>query len=232
VLWRLLAVIVLVGACAAARAGDGAPSDDPSALRTIVLDCLDSHVPDYCTRCPEPLEGTCGVSSCWNGTDVWAETDRFVAIRDRKMCHCPAGFVHGLALPRALVTGVEDPHRPDGIWPFAWQVAVTRIPVAAEIGLAVNPPFARTQDQLHVHIVRLRGDARARIERLSPVRIAQLDGTWQAATEHARRRGYASYGVAVVQAAGGGYLVVSTDVSPEYAFTQSTCTGSGFTSSR
>jgi hypothetical protein len=35
--------------------------------------------------------------------------------------------------------------------------------------------------------------------------------------------GYPSYGVAVVQGERSGYLVVSTDVSPEYAFTESTC---------
>jgi CDP-diacylglycerol pyrophosphatase len=139
------------------------------------------------------------------------------------MCHCPPGFVHGLALPRAIVTGVEDPRKPDGIWAFAWQVAQTRIPDHAEIALVVNPPFQRTQDELHVHIVRLLEDGRQRIDALHPVRVDTLDEAWRAAAAHAMHMGYTSYGVAVVQGERSGYLVVSTDVSPEYAFTETTC---------
>ena len=224
--WAILAAALLACGCATAPARDASSPGKPNALRTIVLQCLDATVPDYCTRCPAPIEGTCAVTSCWSTTGVWAETEHFVAIRDRKMCHCPPGFVHGLALPRSIVTGVEDPRRPDGIWPFAWQVARTRIPVSAEIVLVVNSPLDRTQDELHVHIVRLRDDGRARIDARQPLRVDKLDDTWRAAAAHAKRMGYTRYGVAVVQAASGGYLVVSTDVSPEFAFTDTMCGGS------
>lgn len=230
--WRFLPALWIAAGCASAPAPDTRPAVDPNALRTIVLQCLDATVPDYCARCPEPLEGTCGVTSCWNGTQVWAETAYFVAIRDRKMCHCPPGFVHGLALPRAIVTGVEDPRRPDGIWPFAWQVALTRIPAPDEVVLVVNPPFSRTQDELHVHIVRLLPDGRARIDARRPLRIDDLDDTWRAAAMHARGMGYESYGVAVVQAKSRGFLVISTDVSPEFAFTETMCSARGGTSAR
>lgn len=219
----LVAALCIAAGCATDPAQNGRPPDNPNALRTIVLDCLDASVADYCARCPTPLEGKCGVTSCWIGTDVWAETPDFVAIRDRKMCHCPPGFVHGLAIPRSIVTGVEDPHRPDGIWPFAWQVALERIRAPAEIALVVNPPFQRTQNQLHVHIVRLLKDGREQIDARWPVRVDKLDDAWRAAAMHAKGMGYRSYGVAVVQADGGGFFVVSTDVSPEFAFTQSRC---------
>lgn len=224
--WLAVAVAWTACACAAPPARD-TDFGNRNALRTIVLQCLDATVPDYCARCPSPLIGKCGVDSCWIGTDVWAETGHFVAIRDRKMCHCPPGFVHGLALPRSTVTGIEDPRKPDGIWAFAWQVALTRISVPAEIVLAVNSPLDRTQDELHVHIVQLREDGRARIDARRPVRIDNLDDAWRAAATHAKSMGYASYGMAVVQAAGGGYLVVSTESSPEYAFTETVCAASG-----
>lgn len=148
-------------------------------------------------------------------------------MRDRKMCHCPPGFVHGLAIPRGYITGVEDPHRPSGIWPSAWRVAITRIPTPAEIVLVVNPPYQRTQDELHVHIVRLLMNGRELIDAQRPVRIDSLDAAWQAAAAHAKRMGYASYGVAVMWASDGGYRVVSADTSPEWAFTDSTCTSAG-----
>jgi CDP-diacylglycerol pyrophosphatase len=219
----LIALALIAGGCVSDAPETARSGGNPNALRTIVLDCLDAKVADYCARCPSPLEGKCGVDSCWVGTEVWAETAQFVAIRDRKMCQCPPGFVHGLALPRESVTGIEDPRRPDGIWPFAWQVALARIAAPAEIVLAVNSPYQRTQNQLHVHIVRLLPDGRARIEARKPVRIEKLEDAWRAAATHAKRMGYSSYGMAVAQAEGGGYLVVSTDVSPEYQFTQTTC---------
>jgi CDP-diacylglycerol pyrophosphatase len=205
------------------KAGAAEPAQNRNALRTIVTRCLDANVPSYCARCPTPIEGTCNVSSCWNSIDVWAETADFVAMRDRKMCHCPPRFVHGLALSRAIVTGVEDPHRPDGIWAFAWQVALTRISAPAEIVLVVNPPYARTQDELHVHIVRLLRKGRERIATRQPVHIDNLDEVWKAAADHAKRMGSGEYGVAVVRAPDRGYLVVSTHASPEWTFTESTC---------
>jgi len=220
-------LIALALLCTAGYAADSKRSWDLTgnrdALRTIVTQCLDPTVPNYCAQCPTPIDGKCGVGSCWNTIDVWAETPEFVAIRDRKMCRCPPGFVHGLALPRAIATGVEDPHRPDAIWAFAWQIALMRISAPEEIVLVVNPPYARTQDELHVHIVRLLDNGRARIDARKPARIASLDKVWETAAAHAKREGYPNYGVAVVRAEDDGYLVVSTYASPEWMFTESTC---------
>ena len=111
-------------------------------LHEIVAHCLDSSIPDYCVRCPAPLSGQCAKNDeCSRTSEVWAQTDDYVAIGDIKMCGCPAGFVHGLAMTRVPVSGVEDTQRPAGIWPFAWAVARQRIPEETGIGLVVNPAY-------------------------------------------------------------------------------------------
>jgi CDP-diacylglycerol pyrophosphatase len=154
---------------------------------------------------------------------VWAATGDFVAIRDIKMCGCAPGFVHGLAMPRDRVIGAEDPRRPAGIWSFAWGVARQRIADADEIALVVNPPDARGQDQLHVHLVRLLPDARTRLEARAPARVAELDAVWEAAALRAAEAGIGRYGVLVTRAPAGGFLVVPAATSPEREFTASQC---------
>ena len=70
-------------------------------LHRIVAQCLDSAVRDYCVWCPAPLRGQCALDDdCRRTTEVWAQTDEYVVIRDIKMCGCPANFVHGLAMAR------------------------------------------------------------------------------------------------------------------------------------
>jgi len=83
------------------------------------------------------------------------DNDRFTALRDIKMCGCPSDFVHGPALPIYRVTGVEDPLRPEGIWQFAWDVAIQRMKPES-IALVVTPRLHRSQNQLHVHLLRNR----------------------------------------------------------------------------
>jgi len=211
-----LALAVLAG-CASA--------DTPDALHRIVELCLDTDDPRYCSRCRAPQAGYCQLEyPCSRTTQVWALTQEYVAIRDMKMCGCPSGFVHGLALPRFTVTGVEDPRRPDGIWRFAWNVARERIPQEDEIALAVNPPAFRTEDQLHVHLVRLLAGARGRVDALRPLRVERLEDVWAAATEHAASHGIASYGVIVLSAPDSGWLVGTVSDSPEGDFTRARCT--------
>jgi CDP-diacylglycerol pyrophosphatase len=195
-------------------------------LWRIVSQCLDPTVPGYCTTCAVPIEGTCGDGrGCKATVDVWAKTADYVAIRDIKMCGCPAGFVHGLALPRARVTGVEDARRPTGIWPFAWQTAQSRIADEQEIALVVNPPgLERTQNQLHVHLVRLAPGARVRLAASSPARAPHLDLVWDVAARDAAAKGLASYGVLVMRDdAADDFLVFTQRESPEYQFTAATC---------
>ena len=134
--------------------------DGSSALWSIVSTCVDRSAADFCA-CPAFVLSCCGDRATARADVVWAKTKEFVAIRDLKMCGCPPGFVAGLAMPRARVTGIEDPRRPEGIWPFAWQVARTRIGDERQIGLAINPKDARSENQMHVHLLRLRPETRA-----------------------------------------------------------------------
>jgi len=169
--------VALALACAAGVGGDArahAPpastcvgQDQPPALGSrcalyhIVRTCLDPDQPGYCRRCALPLEGRCAPDrGCRGTTQFWKIDAEHAAIRDLKMCGCPAGFIHGLVIPSAPISGVEDPARPAGIWAFAWAVALEKIPDPDEIALIVNPPEARRQDQLHVHVVRLAREAR------------------------------------------------------------------------
>jgi CDP-diacylglycerol pyrophosphatase len=200
------------------------PSGSRDILWQIVSECLDPASPTYCSVCRAPVAGACALdTTCKRTTDVWAKTADYVAIRDIKMCGCPPEFIHGLALPRSRVTGVEDPRRPAGIWAFAWDVARSRIADEQQIALVVNPPgLQRTQDQLHVHLVRLAPDARARLVTLSPARARRLDQVWDVASRHAG--GVEDYGVLVARdGLANGFLVLTAARSPEEQFTAARC---------
>jgi len=214
-----LAALSLLAACAS----HAAASRDT--LWHIVSECLEPAAPAYCSRCQQPIEGACGgEAGCLGSTEVWAESRDYVAIRDIKMCGCPASFVHGLALPRGRVTGVDDAHRPAGLWAFAWQAARSRITEEEEIALVVNPARLRTQDQLHVHLVRLAPDARPRLAARAPAKTPALDEVWTVAARQAAAAGLADYGVLVARSeAGAGFLVLVEAASPEYQYTAATC---------
>lgn len=197
-------------------------------LWQIASRCMDVAGRDYCSACPAPIVGTCAdADTCQESTQVWAHTPGFVAIRDLKMCGCPVGFVHGLAMPRAKVSGVEDPQRSERIWAFAWAAARARIPNEPEIALVVNPQMQRTQDQLHVHLVRLLPDARARLADRSPLKTRQLDQVWELAARRAASTGLLHYGVLVARdtQAPDGFLVVVQPDNPEDEFTAADCRG-------
>jgi CDP-diacylglycerol pyrophosphatase len=192
-------------------------------LLHIVETCAVPPSGDYCERCRYPQPGACpGIVACRATTEVRAENAEFVAIRDRKMCGCPAGFLHLLVVPRAPVTGVEDPRRPDAIWPFAWAVATAHL-APQDAALAVNQRADRGQDQLHVHVVRLAAGARDRIAARRPSVTASLDDVWEVAARDAGARGLGSYGVLVARVAEGRFAVLTTPESPEDAFTEGRC---------
>ena len=220
--WNMRRPLIFVALLLAVGCLSAAPSRN--ILLSIVTDCLTPGELWYCSRCASPQVGYCGAAnSCEGTTEVWAQSQEYVAIRDIKMCGCPEGFVHGLALPRLEVTGVEDPRHPNGLWTFAWEAARSRISNESEIALAVNPPGYRTQDQLHIHLVRLAADARARVTKLEPVRVERLQDTWMAASANAWRRRIATYGVIVIRSADGGWLVAADSTSPEADFTIARC---------
>ena len=203
--------------------GCAAPSR--GGLWQTVATCLDPGIADYCGRCEMPLADTpCAAGrGCAETTEVWAETREFVAIRDGKMCGCPATFVHGLAIPRERITGVEDPRRPDGIWDFAWGVARKRIGDETAIALAVNPQGRRSQDQLHVHIVRLLPDARTRLAGQGVAHVRTLAEVWRTAAKSAEAAGMKGYGVLVAREPDGSFLIRVEEGSPEKMFTRARC---------
>src|SRR5215468_774727 len=125
----VVAVAALLAGCAATPR---IPVTGSSALWAIVSGCVDRERAGYCT-CPAFALSCCGEPHTPDADVVWAMSADFVAIRDLKMCGCPRGFVAGLALPRARVSGIEDPHRPEAIWPFAWDVARAHIADELEI---------------------------------------------------------------------------------------------------
>jgi CDP-diacylglycerol pyrophosphatase len=192
-------------------------------LLHIVSQCVDLSKANYCSNCMIPRRDSgCGVSECKKTNEVWALNTQYVAIRDIKMCGCSDDFIHGLAMPRGVVTGVEDLNRQEGIWQFAWDVAIERIE-SESVALAVNPKSQRTQNQLHVHLVRLDKNARDSFLQHSPVYVNNLGHIWAIAEKDANAKGLSDYGVLVAQQSPGKYLVVTSANSPEAAFTQWTC---------
>ena len=193
-------------------------------LLDLVSHCVDPTQANYCTQCRAPRDdAACGAPlECRKSTEVWALNASYTAIRDIKMCGCPASFVHGLALPISPVRGVEDPKRPDGIWQFAWDVAISRIETEA-LALVVNPQFHRSQNQLHVHLLRLSKDGRQQLAKHRPSYVSRLDQVWTSAAQSAAAKGLTDYGVLVAQRGSKDYLVVVTAESPEDAFTEWRC---------
>ena len=99
-------------------------------LLHIVEQCTNTSAAAYCEKCLAPqLPAMCsGKTSCRATSEIWHETSEYGAMRDIKMCGCPSDFVHGLVLPKARVTGVEDANRPDSIWQFSWDIAQKKLP--------------------------------------------------------------------------------------------------------
>ena len=88
------------------------PSDT---LLHIVQACIDPSTQNYCAQCrlPQKSAGCPAAPTCRSTVEIWAQDNEFVEKRDIKMCGCPDDFVHGLVLPKATITGVEDPNKPD-----------------------------------------------------------------------------------------------------------------------
>jgi CDP-diacylglycerol pyrophosphatase len=198
---------------------------DRSALWHVVESCLVSTVEHYCETCPAPLEGTACArgAACPATTQVWNRSQDYVVIRDVKACGCPADFVHGLAMPLKRITGLGDGTRPEGIWEFAWSTARQRIADDLSIGLIMNPAGWRTQDQLHIHILRLRGDVRAHLnERAS--KLPSLDSVWSTAARIADAAALGDgYGVLVARDPDGDYLLVVDTAPLETIYGQGRC---------
>ncbi len=230
--WVVCAIAL---ACSATPAG---AQGDRDILWKIVSNCLAKDA-GHARLCPAPrqegvLPAADPATACRHSTDVWGEVaGQFAAIRDIKMCGCVGNhrFVHGLAIPLTRVPGVEGPGRPDGIWQFAWDVALEKIAERSAIGLAVNPRGLRGQDQLHIHIVRLRDDYLRELEAhpgyvTRATRVASLSQVWSVAPPPAGANGeFSNFGLLVTSAGDGGFTVrvLSPRISPEGEFTQYHC---------
>lgn len=124
-------------------------ADDPNALWTIVHD---QCVPDQTDRGdPAPC--------------AFADTaHKYAILKDRH------GATQFLLIPTERISGIEsteilEPGEPN-FWDYAWQArrfveqrAGRSIP-RDEIGLVINSKFARTQNQLHIHIDCIRPDVK------------------------------------------------------------------------
>ena len=187
-------------------------------LWNIVSHCIDSSRSLHCEDCPLPIEGS--ACACLKTTEVWEKSDDYVAIRDRKMCGCPGGFVHGLALPRKQITGAEDKDRPVGIWRFAWQVAAKRIE-EPEVALLVNGKTCRSQDQLHVHIVKLNSEGHNFMGK-NAAKVADLAEVWSTAEELANKAQIKYFSV-LVRLGDRGFVVVVDDGCLEERYTEYAC---------
>ncbi|MCM0082738.1 CDP-diacylglycerol diphosphatase [Geomonas sp. Red32] len=220
---RVLTVSVLIALWVSLPLNALAGSRD--ILWDIIGNCLDPSAADYCAKCRAPrAETACAAENfCKETTEVWAETADFVAVRDRKMCGCPSGLVHGLAIPRARVAGVEDPRRPAAIWEFAWATGRSKIPEEDLLTVVVNPRSGRSQDQMHLHMVRLKKDARSRFSSYPTARIRDLANVWDTASRLACAAKLSEYGVLVARDPGGGFVVLVDAASPEKDFVQERC---------
>ncbi len=201
-------------------------STEKNRLQMLVTNCLDPSGETYCSTCQSPrTEGGCVADdACTRTTEVWRETSNYVAIRDRKMCGCgDPGFIHGLAIPRALISGVDAPNRPNGLWGFAWQTALERNIPREEIALGINPKHDRSENQMHIHITRLRDGARSGFAPEMSARVSDLATVWRVAGNIAAARGLSDYGVLVAAGTEGDFVVVVDEGSPEDRFMRARC---------
>jgi CDP-diacylglycerol pyrophosphatase len=201
-------------------------SGQNSRLQKFVTNCIDTTGEDYCAACPWPrTESSCAAAGiCTKSTEVWRETENYIAIRDKKMCNCSkSGFIHGLAIPKALIAGIESSNRPNGIWKFAWETAIDQGIRPFDLALAINPSGDRSENQMHIHIARLLPGARAVFRKEQVSWAGRLDQVWSVAREIATRAGLADYGILVIQGKDIGYDVVVSASSPEHNYTVYRC---------
>jgi len=210
-------MIILLLAVKSSVAGD--------ALWGIIQHCLRPADEGYCITCRAPLSSAnCPASSsCLTSTKMWDLTDSYLTILDRKACGCPPSFVHGLALPLRRTVGIEDPTKPDGIWTYAWEQARNRISEESAIALVVNSAEFRSENQLHVHLVRLREDARTAV-RSKAVEIASLNNVWDEAHKRAMEIGIGDvYGILIIRGADSQFLMLVENTALERVYTENEC---------
>jgi hypothetical protein len=79
---------------------------------------------------------------------------------------------------------------------------------------------------MHIHLVRLKPQARTALAKLSNHPIEDLNQVWKVASQSAKEQQMEDYGVIVFRSTTGAFNVVVTANSPEGVFTQYACDGS------
>jgi CDP-diacylglycerol pyrophosphatase len=215
-------------------------------LWDIISNCMGPDAASHAQQCRAPRKPPLSAQRfdsvaaarayCRSGSDVWAEEPgQLIAIRDIKMCACPDNgtFIHGLAMPMNKVPGVEGPNRPAGIFQFAWQAGLARVGAAQkdQLALAVNSRGLRSQDQLHVHIVRLRPDFAQYVAEhprqvLRTVHLQDLNEVWREAPLPAEAvNAFHDFGLLITSDGAAGYVlrIIHPAASPEDEYTQWSC---------
>jgi len=214
---RSILVILLLGSIYPSFALEISRSD---ILLNIATQCINPKTQNYCNQCVSPrIDSSCGnPQDCKNTTEVWSENEQFVSIRDIKMCGCSKDFIHGLTMPRSEVTGIEDIRRQEEIWQFAWETS-KKIIEPDLIALVVNPKSHRSQNQLHVHLVRIDPKVKNKFNAYIFTYVKNLDHVWETAGKLAAKNSLIDYGILVTRATSNQFTVLITPNSPESEFT-------------
>ena len=160
------AALLAAGGCAVLLCAGPAAGANRDALRQIVQDQCLRHWREQHSAAPcEELR----VEDAPRG---------YAVLADRK------GGAHFLLIPTRSISGIESPALLEpGAENYFWEAWKERVRLAAVVGhpiadslvgLAVNPPHARSQDQLHIHIECLRRDVLRALERDS----ARITAAW------------------------------------------------------
>ncbi len=166
-------------------------------------------------QCAAHAEAGQGPAPC-ERVDLSHGEDQGVALlKDR------VGIAQFLAIPTRRVTGVEDPFVLDPTAPdyfaFAWSA---RDALAARLGralpredvsIAINSEFARSQDQLHLHLDCLDKDVAATLAG----DLGSFDETWRPMTEPLKGRVYWGRRVLSDDLAGVRPLALLADGAPD-----------------
>jgi len=214
---RSILVILLLGSIYPSFALEISRND---ILLNIATQCINPKTQHYCNQCVSPrIDSSCGnPQDCKNTTEIWSENEQFVSIRDIKMCGCSKDFIHGLTMPRSEVTGIEDIRRQEEIWQFAWETS-KKIIEPDLIALVVNPKSHRSQNQLHVHLVRIDPKVKNKFNAYIFTYVKNLDHVWETAGKLAAKNSLIDYGILVTRATSNQFTVLITPNSPESEFT-------------
>jgi len=204
------------------------------ALWNLISLCVNAPVSKYC-ECPAMIKTCCGDPDTPDASVVWSLNDDYLVIRDLRQCGCQKGFITAITMPRMKVTGIEDTKRPEGIWRFSWDAAARVIPESSEIGLTINPQGRRSQNQMHIHIQRIKSETRKWFDdpalrkdaigkyNLIFIDLDDLGGVFKAVGEKVGSSRMKDTGILAVKSRNAGYQAMITfDKSPE-AFVEKFC---------